>query len=105
MKYDINNKLENIKKSGLFTIDQIGVIEYAIYIPGINIDLILNPTIPSEYMSMYIRLMLKGIDVTKYIKRNWELIEIPVVDLEKTILSENKNVIDKPKQKVIRRNI
>lgn len=113
MYNNINKVLENIKKSGLFEIEQLGVIEYAIYRPELsieNIKLIINPNIPSEYMSMYVRLMIHGIDVRKYVKKNWELIEIPVVDLEKTIIAENKStienksVISQPKQRIIRRN-
>ena len=95
--YNINEALDNIRKSGLFEMEQIGVIEFAIYRPEISVEavkLIINPTIPSKYMSMYVRLMIKGIDVRKYIKRNWELIEIPVPDLEKAIIAENKDKID-----------
>ena len=93
----INETLENIKKDGLFKSDQFSVIEFAIYRPEISVEevkLILNPTIPSKYMSMYVRLMIKGINVKKYIERNWELKEIPVYDLEKAIIAENKDKID-----------
>ena len=95
--YNINEALDNIRKSGLFEMEQIGVIEFAIYRPEISVEevkLILNPTIPSKYMSMYVRLMIKGINVKKYIERNWELKEIPVYDLEKAIIAENKDKID-----------
>ena len=95
--YNINETLDRIKKSGLFKMEQLGVIEFAIYRPEISVEevkLILNPTIPSKYMSMYVRLMIKGINVKRYIERNWELKEIPVPDLEKTIIAENKDKID-----------
>lgn len=93
MYNNINKTLNNIKKSGLFEIEQLGVIEYAIYRPELSIEsikLIINPAIPSQYMSMYVRLMIKGIDVRKYIKKNWELIQIPVIDLENAIMAENR---------------
>ena len=101
MKYEYNKKIENLKRSGQFTIEQIGVIKYAMGIIGINENIIINPEIPSEYMDMYIRLMQIGIDVTKYIKNNWALIEIPVYDLENAILSEHS--ISKEKAKILRR--
>lgn len=97
-KYDINWKLDRIKKSGQFSMEQIGVIYYAMGIIGINDDLIINPTIPSEYMSMYVRLMQLGIDVTKYIKKNWQLTEIPVYDLESAIMAENGITLEKAKE-------
>lgn len=97
--YNINDRISELRKSGLFTIEQIRVIEYASFIPEIDVDLIINPTIPSEYMSMYVKLMIKGIGVTKYIKNNWRLIEIPVNDLYSAIIAENKNLINN-KQKV-----
>lgn len=102
---NIDTKLELLKRNGNFSMEQIRVIKYAMGIIGINENLIINPEIPSEYMSMYIRLMIQGIDITKYIKNNWKLIEIPVYDLEKAIIAENKDLIlkqNKPKQK--RRN-
>lgn len=136
MYNNINRTLDNIKKSGLFEIEQLGVIEYAIYRPELSIEsikLIINPAIPSQYMSMYVRLMIRGIDVRKYIKKNWELIQIPVIDLENAIIAENRekqdsktntpteNItiqdikdaivtieypsINKPKQKINKRNI
>lgn len=101
MKYDIDTKLEIIKKSGQFSMEQMRVIKYAMCIIGINEDLIINPDIPSEYMSMYIRLMQVGIDITKYLKKNWELMEIPVYDLEGAILSEHG--ITREQAKVLRR--
>ena len=95
MIYNIQTKLENIKRNGNFTRDQLRVIEFAMGIVGINEDLIINPEIPSEYMSMYIRLMIRGIDVRKYIiQRNWELKEITVFDVEKTIIAENQSKQD-----------
>ena len=97
--YNINDRISELRKSGLFTLEQIRVIEYASFIPEIDVDLIINPTIPSEYMSMYVKLMIKGIDVTKYIKNNWRLIEIPVNDLYSAIVAENKDLINN-KQKV-----
>ena len=87
---NIDTKLELLKRNGNFSMEQIRVIKYAMGIIGINENLIINPEIPSEYMSMYIRLMIQGIDVTKYIKNNWKLIEIPVYDLEKAIIAENR---------------
>ncbi len=101
MKYDIDTKLEIIKRSGQFSMEQMRVIKYAMCLIGINEDLIINPDIPSEYMSMYIRLMQVGIDITKYIKKNWELQEIPVYDLEGAILSEHG--ITREEAKVLRR--
>ena len=101
MKYDIDTKLEIIKRSGQFSMEQMRVIKYAMCLIGINEDLIINPDIPSEYMSMYIRLMQVGIDITKYIKKNWELQEIPVYDLEGAILSEHG--ITREQAKVLRR--
>lgn len=101
MKYDIDTKLEIIKRSGQFSMEQMRVIKYAMCLIGINEDLIINPDIPSEYMSMYIRLMQVGIDTTKYIKKNWELQEIPVYDLEGAILSEHG--ITREEAKVLRR--
>lgn len=97
-KYDINKKFEKIKRSGQFSIEQIGVIYYAMGIIGINDDLIIDPNIPSEYMSMYVRLMQLGIDVTKYIKKNWQLMEIPVNDLESAIMAENGITLEKAKE-------
>ena len=97
MYNNINQTLKNIRNSGLFEIEQIRVIEFAIFRPEINVEtlkLIINPTIPSEYMSMYVSLMIKGIDVRKYIKRNWELMEIPVSNLEEAIIAENKQLRD-----------
>ena len=101
MKYNINTKLEMIKRDGNFSLEQLRVIKYAMGIIGINENLIINPEIPSEYMSMYIRLMQVGIDTTKYIKKNWELQEIPVYDLEGAILSEHG--ITREEAKVLRR--
>ena len=101
MKYDIDTKLEIIKRSGQFSMEQMRVIKYAMCLIGINEDLIINPDIPSEYMSMYIRLMQVGIDITKYIKKNWELQEIPVYDLEGAILSEHG--ITREEAKALRR--
>lgn len=101
--YDINKTLENIKKDGLFKSDQLSVIEYAMYRTEITkeaMELIIDPTIPSDYMSMYVHLMIRGIDVKKYIKRNWALMEIPVPDLEKTIIAENSKLINLSKANI-----
>lgn len=95
--YNISETLDRIKKSGLFKMEQLGVIEFAFYqleISTDNLKLIINPNIPSDYMEIYIRLMIKGIDVTKYIMNQWQLKDIQPKDLEKTIIAENKDKID-----------
>lgn len=97
----LDERLDIIKKSGLFTLEQIRVINYAMGVIGINEKLIINPLIPSEYMSMYIRLMQIGIDITKYININWQLEEIPVYDLENAILAEHG--ISREEAKILRR--
>ncbi len=93
MKYDLDKKIEDIKRSEAYTLEQIRTIKYAMGIIGIDEDLIMDPNIPSDYMDMYIRLMKKGIDVRKYIN-NWELNNKTVCDLEKYIIDENKNKED-----------
>lgn len=113
-KYDLEEKWNVIKKDDAFDLEQKRAIKYAMGIIGINEDLIVNPDIPSDYMDMYIRLMIKGIDVTKYIDNQWRLKDINAEDLERAIMAENQgkkglndaNVIEEQntKQKVMRRN-
>lgn len=98
----LEKDLNEIKKSGLYSLEQRRIIEYAMGIVGINEKLIINPLIPSEYMSMYIRLMQIGIDITKYVNINWKLEEIPAYDLEGAILAEHG--ISREEAKVLRKN-
>lgn len=98
---NLEKQLNDIKKSGLYSLEQRRNIEYAMGIIGINEQLIINPLIPSEYMIMYIRLMQIGIDITKYININWQQEEIPAYDLENAILAENG--ISREEAKVLRR--
>lgn len=93
MKYDLREKLESLKNRG-FDTSQISAIRFAMGQVGVNEDLISNTDISSDYMLMYIDLMKKGIDVTKYVRKHWKLKETPVNDLEDAILAENNYKID-----------
>ena len=93
-KYDIKKKRNIIKRDDAFDLEQKRSIKYAMWVIGINEDLIVNPNIPSDYMDMYIRLMIKGIDVTKYIVNQWRLKDIKAEDLERAIMAENQGKKD-----------
>lgn len=85
----INDALNKLKKSGLYSLEQMSALEYAIFLPNVNFELLLNPSISADYMVVYAKLMSNGIDVTKYIENHWRFKDISVQDLEKTILAEN----------------
>ena len=117
-KYDLKKKLDAIINNNSYSLEQKRSIKYAMGIVGVNEDLIMDPNIPSDYMDLYVSLMKKGIDVTKYIMEQWHLKDSEPKDLEKTILADNQkkielkdaNVteeypcIEHPKQKVKGRN-
>ena len=67
----INNKINELKNSGLFDQKQLDAIKYASYIPNVDEKILINPNISSEYMTMYTNLAKKGIDIKKYIDNNW----------------------------------
>lgn len=86
---NINNRIEQLKKSGRFNSQQISVLTYASYIIGFDVNLIINPTIPSEYMTMYIRLANQGVDITKYICKNCHVTDYSANQLYHIILAHH----------------
>lgn len=106
MENNYNNiydkELRNFKN--ICSLEQMSVINYAIYRPEISIEdlkLMISCGVPVDYMRMYINMIIIGIDVTKYVKNNWKLMEILVDDLESAILSEHG--ITREEAKVLRR--
>ena len=109
MYYDINKEIYCLKESGLFTMEQIRVINYAIFIPEIDVKIIINPFISSEYMTIYVELMKCGINVRPFINEEYHLTEDGQRKLltlyERVKKSKNENLLgNQTNKKMIRRN-
>ena len=94
-KYDIDGALKRFKK--ICTLEQMRVINYAIYQQKISIEdlefMVLN-NVSGEDMSIYVDLMLLGIDVKQYIKNNWK---------EENAINDLKNMVES-KKKINKKN-
>lgn len=70
----INQKIDELTKSGLYDNKQLEAIKYACYIPDFDENLIINPEIPGNIMLTYVKLAkTHKINIEKYINDNWHL--------------------------------
>lgn len=67
----VSKKMEQLKSTGKYNEKQLEVINYAMFRPDLDTSLLLDPSIGSEYMSMYISLLTKKIPVEHYIEQNF----------------------------------
>ncbi len=67
----MNEKIQSLINSGLYNEGQIETIKYALHKEGVNEELLMDPSIPEDYMFMYIKLMDEGIDVEPFINNKW----------------------------------
>ena len=68
----INQKIDELTNSGLYDESQLEAIRYVSNFPNFNVNLILDPTIPSDMMLMYFKLaQTHKVDVSKYISEKW----------------------------------
>lgn len=71
---EINKKVEELEKSGKYEKSQLEAIKYASHMPNFNEILIMDPSIPSNFMLMYVKIAVsRKIDVSKYIHDKWHL--------------------------------
>lgn len=92
----INDTIAKLRNSGLYDSGQISAIEYVLYTPGINADILINANIPSKFMIIYAFLMQNDIPVEKYISQEWHKSEEGQVQLERMyhqIKEQNKQKI------------
>ena len=73
----INDTIAKLRNSGLYDSGQISAIEYVLYTPGINADILINANIPSKFMIIYAFLMQNDIPVEKY-SDNWYICAVYV---------------------------
>lgn len=84
--YKINKTISDLK-NGQYSLEQIGILEYAIYKYGLeSVTPIMKPSISNDYMNMFVKFMEQGIDVTPYVSNVWKT---PVQELEQQIKVEN----------------
>lgn len=87
----INNKIDELSKSGQYSDAQLEAIKYACHIPNFDETLIMDPSIPSEMMITYVELAIKRkIDISKYIKNKWHLKGFNVEQLYYIILHDSR---------------
>lgn len=90
---EIQESLNKLEKSGLYSQSQLQFIKYAFYRPDFNEALLLDPTIPSEYMEMYIELKTLGkIDIAYYISEKWHMRGFSPRQLYLLIMAHSKNI-------------
>ena len=70
---DINNKINELAKSGLYNQDQLDAIKYGLYLPGLDTNLIMDPSIDSNSMFTYIKLARNKVDISNYVNNKWHL--------------------------------
>lgn len=71
---EIQESFNKLEKSGLYSQAQLQFIKYAFYRQDFNEGLLFDPTIPSEYMEMYIELKtVRKIDIEYYISEKWHM--------------------------------
>ena len=71
---EINQAIEELAKSNVYNNSQLEAIKYAYNIRNFNVNLILDPSIPSNMMLMYVKLVQTyKIDISKYINGKWHL--------------------------------
>lgn len=88
---EINNKINNLIKSGLYNDSQIDAIKYACFIPNFDENLIIDSSIPENIMLTYIKLAKSNkIDISKYINSKWHLKGFNDEQLYYVIFYDNK---------------
>lgn len=74
MYEEINNKINELIKTGKYNESQIEAIKYACYLPNFDANIILDSSISSNCMLTYVKLATtNNIDVSKYINDKWHL--------------------------------
>lgn len=91
---EIFKKISELENSGMYTQEQMAYIKYALYRDDFDVNLILDSSIPSEYMGIYIKLGvgMKNIPIEKYIKEKWHNLGYTSQQLYYIIYADSQNI-------------
>lgn len=90
---EVQKELDQLEKSRQYLPEQLQIIKYAAYRPDFDETLLFNPTIPSEYMEIYVQLKtMRKIDIKGYILGKWHLLGFNPKQLYLLIVAHAQNM-------------